>query len=95
MENGSKTCESCCHFLFTEKLFGQTAYRCRLTNAFLTGKPCNLYNKDLDEYDICLNCRYFLGGGDWGLSCAKHYHRLPEALDKSCKDMERGDCDVQ
>lgn len=83
-----QTCDSCHHFLGTEEVFGRTAYRCRLTRTLLTGKPCELYNKDISRYKLCINCKHFLGGGDWGLACGKHYHRLPEALDKACDDME-------
>ena len=44
--------------------------------------------EDMSEEDICFNCKHFIGGGDWGLACAKHYHRLPRALDKMCEDGE-------
>jgi len=71
-----------------EDAFDRTAYRCRLTRTLLTGKPCHLYNKDISGYELCINCKHFLGGGDWGLACGKHYHRLPEALDKACDDIE-------
>ena len=83
-----KTCDTCCHFLFTEKLFGRKVYRCQRTRAFLDGKPCELYNKNLDKYDICLNCKHFPGGSEWELVCRKYY-MFPKALGKACEDMER------
>ena len=45
--------------------------------------------KDLSQEDICFACQHFGGGGDWGLACHKHYHRLPEALSPKCEDFER------
>ena len=84
-----KTCENCMYFTGKEEAWGQTIYQCALTNAILTGKPCDLYNIDISKWKICYNCKHFLGGGDWGLACAKHYRYLPEALTKACEDMER------
>ena len=46
-------------------------------------------NKDLSNEPICYNCKHYLGGGDWGLSCAKHYHVLTEALHEICEDFEK------
>ena len=45
--------------------------------------------KDLSNNNICLNCKHYLGGGDWGLSCGKDYYKLVNALDKSCDEIER------
>ena len=84
-----KTCADCCHFSFTEEFYGQTAYHCRLTRALLSGKPCKAFNVDLSNESICINCQEFLGGGDWGLACRKHYHRLPEPLTEACEDFKK------
>ena len=80
------TCDGCCHFISTEKFRDLTVYRCRLTRSLLTGKPCKLFNFDLAGKLICINCQYFLGGGDWGLACEKHYYYLPEPLTNACDD---------
>lgn len=88
----SKRCEDCSHFQYDYTMWEHQCIKCELTNTILkaeSAETCKLYNKDLSEYDICVNCKYFGGGGDWGLACAKHYHRLPHALDDACDDMER------
>lgn len=42
-----------------------------------------------DKLDICFHLLNFLGGGDWGLSCAKDYYTITEPLDKICDKSER------
>ena len=87
-----RRCENCSHFRNNFTIGSRTdCVQCELTNRIMVSKSaetCNLYNRDLSEEDICFNCRHFLGGGDWGLACAKHYHSLPKALDKMCGDAE-------
>lgn len=40
--------------------------------------------------DICFNCKYWLGGGDWGLSCEKDYHNCStNGFDEACELFER------
>lgn len=51
---------------------------------------CEYWNKDLSHEKICLNCKYLIGGGDWGLSCAKDYYKLSKALDTACDNFEKG-----
>lgn len=50
---------------------------------------CEFYNRNLEEEDVCYNCSYFMGGGDWGLACSKHYNRLPNATSRICDDFAR------
>lgn len=52
---------------------------------------CGYFNRDLSEYDICYNCRYYRGGGDWGLFCSHGdmYHHLGKFNDKPCKRYEK------
>lgn len=87
-----RLCENCSHFVQFLNIGNWTeCIQCELTNQVIMNQgagSCNLYNKDLSEEDICFNCKYFLGGGDWGLACAKHYHSLPVALDRMCEDGE-------
>lgn len=49
---------------------------------------CEYYNYDFKNHPekICGMCEAFLGWGDWGLSCRKHYHALPNFLSKACED---------
>lgn len=52
---------------------------------------CNCFNRDLSTYDICYNCKYYIGGGDWGLFCSHKdmYHHLGKYFDKPCKRYEK------
>lgn len=47
---------------------------------------CGCFNADLSEYDICYNCKYYRGGGDWGLFCSHEnmYHHLGKFNDEPC-----------
>ena len=87
-----RKCEECSHFVHFFNIGNWTeCVQCELTNRVIMNygaETCDLYNKDISEEDICFNCKHFLGGGDWGLACSKHYHSLPHALDKMCKDGE-------
>ena len=52
---------------------------------------CGCYNRDLSEYDICYNCKYYRGGGDWGLFCSHDdmYHHLGRFDDEPCERYEK------
>lgn len=54
---------------------------------------CDCFNRDLSDYDICYNCKYYRGGGDWGLFCSHRdmYHHLGKFNDNPCKYYEKGD----
>ena len=54
---------------------------------------CPVFNKDLSEYNICYNCKYYVGGGDWGLFCSHKdtYHHLGKFNDEACECFERKD----
>lgn len=84
-----KKCEQCRHFNGTTEVGNKTAYMCKLTNHLLKGNGCELFNQDLSNEKICYNCSNYLGGNDWGLSCAKEYMRLTKALHEACKDFEK------
>ncbi len=100
-EDGKQTvsCNTCnhCRGIHTMQLFGRSvdAVSCVLADSAIIDLNkvnelgCDMYNVDLSNEMICLNCRYFLGGNDWGLACEKHYHRLPSATNKACDDFER------
>lgn len=87
----NKLCENCNHYKESFEFRGRNCIACELTNNIIVNEhaeKCSFYNKDMSEEDICFNCKHFIGGGDWGLSCAKHYHKLTEALNKMCEDAE-------
>ena len=71
---------------------GKECCTCSLTRRVMNANAeseCNCFNRDLSEYDICYNCKYYIGGGDWGLFCEKHYHHLGKFSDEPCKDYEK------
>lgn len=47
---------------------------CNISNMCDT-KSCGIVSdEDVKNMRICYNCEYWLGGGDWGLSCRKDYY---------------------
>ena len=80
-------CNDCCYFKGeTECAIYKEAYMCELTRTIMPNTyACPLYNKDISEEKICYNCKHFLGGGDWGLSCGADYYTLTHALDEGCE----------
>ena len=52
-------------------------------------KGCEYHNRDIYNDKICLNCEYYLGGGDWGLACSADYYRLPESTSDACEKFKR------
>ena len=47
------------------------------------------YKDNISHMYICNNCRYFLGGVAWGLSCAKNYYIIADSLNKACDKFEK------
>lgn len=87
-------CENCSHYRETMKFYGMDCVICELTNVIManeSAQSCGFYNKDMSSEWICFNCKHFIGGSDWGLACAKHYHSLPKALSEMCEDGELKD----
>lgn len=90
--NGEKDCKNCCYRGPEVQVFGRTVHVCSLTHIVLLvnqALDCEFYNRNLEEEDVCYNCSYFMGGGDWGLACSKHYNRLPNATSRICDDFAR------
>ena len=52
---------------------------------------CGLENDELvKDMDICFNCKYWIGGGDWGLSCQKNYYNCStNGFGKACEEFCR------
>lgn len=50
-------------------------------------KFCGLTSdKDVIKMDICYNCEYWIGGGDWGLSCEVDYYNCSaNGFDEACE----------
>ena len=73
---------------------GMECCTCSLTNRIVDANAehnCNCYNRDLSEYDICYNCKYYGGGVDGGLFCSHEdmYHHLGKFSDEPCEWYER------
>ena len=68
---------------------------CELTHRVifnaLSDIECPCFNLDLSQYDICYNCKYYRGGGDWGLFCSHKdmYHHLGKFNDVPCERYEK------
>ena len=54
-----------------------------------TIENCEWHNKDISNEKICCNCEFFLGGGDWGLSCKKDYYTLVDSVSKACENFSK------
>ena len=45
---------------------------------------------EIEHMDICYNCEYWIGCGDWGLSCEKDYYKCSiNGFDKACEQFKR------
>lgn len=77
------------NFFFDGKEY--TNYTCEITHR-CNPKSCIIKNDENIIYmDICYNCKYWIGGGDFGLSCKKnYYHCSANGFDKACEQFERG-----
>lgn len=74
------------------EIAGEKCCTCSLTRRVMyvykeSEVECSCYNRDLSEYDICYNCKYYIGGGDWGLFCSHKdkYHHLGKFSDEPCR----------
>ena len=80
-----KVCKKCKYFIDVDR-YGC----CTLSHLVIFNKnkehDCPLFNKDLSQYNICYNCKYFGGGSDWGLFCSHEdmYHHLGNFNDVPC-----------
>ena len=59
-----------CNYKKCEYAKGKT---CGITNIY-EPKICLIPKDRLEALDICYNCKYWIGGGDYGLSCKKDYY---------------------
>ena len=93
------SCETCFHKVGTREITifqkKTSCVFCEIHNNQLidsiavSHKGCEFYNIDMSNEKICLNCEHFLGGGDWGLACDKHYHILSQPLTEACQDFNK------
>ena len=89
-----ETCQYCQQFSYEIKGKQVNMACCTLSNYVVKADKehnCTLHNKDLSGYDICYNCKYYRGGGDWGLFCSHKdmYHHLGKFSDDPCDYYEK------
>lgn len=64
---------------------------CTITHRCLT-QSCDYIQSDseVESMNICYNCKHWIGGGDWGLSCAKNYYSCnTNGFVEACEQFER------
>ena len=76
------------------KIYDIDCCTCSLTRMVMNVNAesnCNCFNRDLSKFDMCYNCKYYIGGGDWGLFCSHEdmYQHLGKFCDAPCKRYER------
>ena len=76
------TCVSCVHsYSFT--VDGKTSTVCRLRGYWCN--PCELYNKDVSDMNVCYNCKNYLKGTEYGESCDADFYTLTTPLSSACR----------
>ena len=76
------------------EIAGVECCTCSLTRNVMNANAevkCNCFNRDLSAYEICYNCEYYIGGGDWGMFCAHKdmYMHIGKFSDEPCKRFNR------
>lgn len=75
-------CKNCKHYNKNKRIC-QIIHKCHTIS-------CNLENDNIEDMKICYNCKHWIGGGDWGLSCKKDYYNCStNGFNEGCKDFER------
>ena len=74
---------------------------CKFNNSDTLYSSCNithLVNPKGCTYEysptkkICYNCKHWIGGGDFGLTCAKYYYKAyTNGFTSACNDFELRD----
>lgn len=80
----------CINCRYYKKLDEFNNHICDITHVINT-MSCPLPDDNLvPDADICYNCKYWIGGGDWGLSCFKDYYNTStNGFNKICEQFER------
>lgn len=66
-----------CKYLFSGTFGDKTIHGCTIQNfAPFNGYPWCGFNseEDINKAEMCFNCKHWIGGGDFGLTCAKDYY---------------------
>jgi len=86
-------CKDCKYYKVDSFTFNGKKYTnrmCEITHLCNT-KSCNAESYEhIENANICFNCKYWHGGGDWGLSCEKNYYNCSaNGFDEVCEQFER------
>ena len=81
-------CKNCKYRREVNKTF--IDHICDITH-LISSVSCDIASDDdVENMDICYNCKHWLGCGDWGLSCRKNYYNCScNGFDKACEQFER------
>ena len=81
-------CENC---RYLQKVNDAFIYNiCNITHTIDTISCDIVSDNDVEDMDICFNCQYWYGLGDFGLSCAKNYYNCSHnGFDKACEQFKR------
>ena len=81
-------CKECPHYL--DRGYDGEKF-CNVTKVINPRKPLPDCDR-IDDMLICFNCKHWHGGGDWGLTCDKHYHfASTDGFHRVCEDFEKKD----
>ena len=83
-------CLTCKHYI-THEINDTVLHGCDVTHCFSKYfRTCSYESEDeLEKANICYNCKHWIGGGDFGLSCAKHYYITnANGFIEACEDFE-------
>lgn len=76
-------------YKYEEKQYNYTI--CKITHIVNT-KSCNYISndKEVENMNICYNCQYWIGCGDYGLSCEKDYYNCnTNGFSNACNKFKR------
>ena len=81
-------CKNCKYYLSSINYYGMSM--CNISHVCYP-KFCGLISdNDVKDMDICYNCEYWIGGGDWGLSCEVDYYNCSaNGFDPACENFRR------
>lgn len=63
---------------------------CSVTH-YVNPTSCDIISyQEIEQSNICFNCKHWIGGGDFGLSCKKDYYLLESnGFRTACEKYER------
>ena len=87
-------CKDCIYYKVSNVIYGDKSFTmnsCEIAHVLNT-RSCTYITDDseVENMDICFNCKYWLGGGDWGLSCSNDYYNTStNGFDEACEHFKR------